>query len=240
MKRAALILFSMFACGALGEDDPFVADGSDKVVVQEDDAFKVIADPAGKAYFPEGRASYYTKYLSAMKEPSVLSPQEKGVERVFRFTYLRSFHDPLVVRITETGDTVTARAVRLEMDQQYQPVKIVSDRTWKLDGEGRKAVKALPEQKGFWTPLNLVEEAIASSGLDGSKWVFEVHDKDGYRMIDVWTPEALVGMDKDVVDRVSGDLGKEPVTMRDFLIYKKTGEKLLEIGGILPEPDDRY
>lgn len=240
MKHAAFILLPMIAGSALGEDDPFAKEGADKTVVQEDDTFKVIADPAGKSYFPEGRASYYTKYLSAMKEPSVLAPLDKGAERVFRFTYLRSFHDPLVVRITESGDTVTARAVRLEMNQQYEPVKIISDKTWKLEDERRKAVKALPDQKGFWTPLSPVEEAIALGGLDGSRWIFEVHDKDGYRMIDVWTPGALAGLEKDEVQRLAGESGEDAAKFRDFLIYKKTGEKLLEIGGILPEPEDRY
>jgi hypothetical protein len=233
MKRAALFFLPMIACSAFAEDDPLAKDEADKAVVQEDDSFKVIADPAGKAYFPEGRASYYTEYLSAMKEPSVLSPLEKGVERVFRFTYLRSFHDPLVIRITEAGDTVTARAVRLEMDQQYQPVKIVSDKTWKLDEEGRKSVKPLPEQKGFWAPLSDAEQSVAQGMMDGSTWVFEVHDKDGYRMIDIRSPDALAKLEL-------GNLGVDSSKPRDYLAYKKTGEKLLKIGGILPEPEERY
>jgi hypothetical protein len=227
------MLLPMIACSAFAEDDPLAKDGAEKADVQEDDTFKVIADPAGKAYFPDGRASYYTKYLSAMKEPSVLSPLEKGVERVFRFTYLRSFHDPLVVRITEAGDTFTAHAVRLEMDQQYRPVKIVQEKTWKLDEEARKTVKPLPEQEGFWTALSDAEQAVAQSILDGSTWIFEVHDKDGYRMIEIQSPDAFAKLQLE-------DLGGTSSSPRDYLAYKKTGEKLLKIAGILPEPDERY
>jgi hypothetical protein len=70
MKRAALMLFPMIACSALGEEDPVAKEGADKAAVQEDDSFKVFPDPAGKEYFAKDRASYYTKYLLAMKEPS--------------------------------------------------------------------------------------------------------------------------------------------------------------------------
>jgi hypothetical protein len=240
MKRAALMLFPMIVFSALGEEAPIAKQEADKAAVQEDDSFKVIADPVGKGYFPEGRASFYTKYLSAMKESSVLSPLEKGVERVFRFTYLRSFHDPLVVRITEAGGTSTARALRLKMDENYRPVGIVRDKTWKLDDESKKAVRTLPEQRDFWKPLSATEEMIASGGLDGSRWIFEIHDKDGYRMIDVWSPEIMARSDKGGEQSASGDLKKDPDKMRDFLIYKKTGEKLLELGRILPEPEERY
>lgn len=233
MKHVALMVLPVIACSALAEEDPLAGDESNKAVVEKDDAFKVVADPAGKAYFPEGRASYYTKELLAMMEPSVLSPLEKGVERVFRFTYLRSFHDSLVVRITEAGGTTTIRAVQLERDLQYRPVRIAHDKTWKLDEEGRKAVKPLPEQKGFWTPISDIELAVALSFSDGSKWIFEVHDKNGYRMIDIQSPDRLAKME------LPGPEG-DPTKPRDYLAYKKTGEKLLKLAGILPAKDERY
>jgi hypothetical protein len=233
MKRAALVILPVFAFSALGEEEPAATEGAGKAAVQVEDSFKVFPDPAGKEYFPKDRASYYTKYLLAMKEPSVQTPPEKGVDRVFRFTYLRSFHDPLVVRISEAGEAVTVRAVRLQMNQQYQPVKIVHDKTWKLDEESRKAVKTLPEQEDFWAALSDAEQSVAQGMMDGSTWVFEVHDKDGYRMIDIRSPDALAKLEL-------GILGKDSSKPRDYLAYKKTGEKLLKIGGILPEPEERY
>lgn len=203
---------------------------------QEDDTFKVFPDPEGKEYFPKESASYYTRYLSTMKEPSVKSALEKGVVRVYRFTYLRSFHDPLVVRITDTGDKVTARAVRLKMDREYRPVKIIHDETWNLNDESAKTIKTLLEQKDFWTPLNATEKAVVSGGCDGSRWIFEIHDKDGYRMIDIWSPDSF----GKITDEQFKNAGIDRTKLRDFLVYRKSGIKVLELGKILPEPDARY
>ncbi|MEK7950081.1 hypothetical protein [Luteolibacter soli] len=239
MKYLALMVLPVIACSALAEEDPFAGGEPNKAVVEKDDAFEVVADPAGKAYFPEGRASYYTKELLAMKEPSVLSPLEKGVDRVFRFTCLRSFHDPLVVRITEAGGIVTARAVQLHRDESYRPVGIVHDKTWELDEKSKKAIaEIVPTRKDFWMPLSDAEETL--SGLDGSTWIFEVHDKEGYRMVDVWSPGVLSSMDMEEMKKMLDGRGLDLSKIRDFRVYKRTGEKLLEIGEILPKPEERY
>lgn len=200
-----------------------------------DETFKVFPDPSGQEYFPKDKASYYTRYLSAMKEPSVKAPLKKGVERVIRFTYLRSFHDPLAVRIVDRGGALTATSIRLKMDREYRPVKILHDKTWTLNAGSSKSIRSLLAQKDFWKPLNADEEALASGGSDGSRWIFEIHDKDGYRMLDIWTPDALAMPDKELEEA-----GLDPRKLRDFLIYKKTGNRILEIGKILPKPEDRY
>ncbi|MEK7949993.1 hypothetical protein [Luteolibacter soli] len=226
MKLVTLAILSLITTHLHGEDAPAVKDDSQGQPAQEDETLKVFPDPSGKEYFPKGEASYYTRYLSAMAEPSVKADLEKGVERVFRFTYLRSFHDPIAVRFVDRGGIFTVRAVRMKMDREYRPVKIVDDRTWKLGAETAKAVQAALLQKEFWKPLNDIEMAVAQGGLDGSRWIFEIHDKDGYRMIDIWTPNALA---KSGADKI-----------RDFLVYKNTGEKILEIGKILLKPEERY
>jgi hypothetical protein len=191
MKYVVLAILWLATSGAHGQEDPFLGDKPEETAVQEDDTFKVFPDPAGKEYFPKDRASYYTRYLSAMKEPSVKAPLAEGVAGVFRFTYLRSFHDPLVVRIVDKGEDLTMTAIRLKMDREYRPVKIIHDETWNLDPESTKTVRGLLTQKDFLKPLNGTEEALASGGLDGSRWIFELHDKDGYRMLDIWSPDAL-------------------------------------------------
>lgn len=210
----------------LAQTNSFADRKSHKSIAQRNDRSQVIPDPSGKEYFPKGNASYYTQYLSAMKEPSVKADLENGVERVIRFTYLRSFHDPLAVRITDIGGKLTVRAVRLKKDLEHRPVKVDHDKSWDLDGNSTKVILALFEQKDFWKPLNSIEKA-RGNGKDGSNWIFEIHDKEGYRMIDIRNPGV-----------VSPDL--DPTKMRDLMLYKKTGEAILDIGKILPEPYDRY
>lgn len=237
MNRAILLLLSIVTCSPLVKGDPPADGDSDNPVVEEDATLKLVLDPAGKEYFPRGRASYYTDDLAAMKEPSLQPPLGKGVERVLRFTFLPSFDDALVVRITEAGEKVVARAVRLKKDESERPVKVVYDKTWELDEKGKKALAGiLPVPKDFWTPLSEFEEALG--GLDGEMWIFEIHDKDGYRMVDVWSPEVLATMDKEMVRNYIKKAGGDIAKIRDFLVYETTGEKLLEIGGIRPDPEE--
>ncbi|MES2706462.1 MAG: hypothetical protein V4726_07655 [Verrucomicrobiota bacterium] len=206
-----------------------------KTEVEQDDTFKVFPDAAGKAYFPENKESYYTRYLAAMKEPSLQPELPKGTDRIFRFTYLRSFHDPLVVRISDTDGVLMARAVRLKKNPDYRPGKILHDRTWTLDAESTKVFLKLRETKDFWKPLNPSEEALASGGLDGSRWIFEMHDKDGYRMMNLWSPDVLNATDEQLKNA-----GIDGSKLRNFLVYKDAGNKILEIGQIMPEPENRY
>ncbi len=216
------------------EKDPFKEEKSDDSLAQEDDTFKVFPDPAGQEYFPKGEALFYTKYLAAMKEPSVKAPLKKGVERVLRFTYLRSFHDPLVIRVVQKGEILTTRAVKLKMEPGYKPGKILYDKTWILKEANSKLVRSLLRQKDFWKPLNAAEQEI-NIGLDGSQWIFEVHDKTGYRIISVWSPEASTFTDKELKE-----FGLDKTKLRDFMVYQKTGNQLLKIGRILPNPEENY
>ena len=225
------IIFCISVINASAQVDPF---GSGEPA-RKDDIFKVFPDPDGEHYFPEGKASYYTKYLSAMKEPSIKAPLADGISSVFRFTYLRSFHDPLVVRITENERELTATAIRLKMDRKYQPVKILHNESWTLDAKDSKSVRELLDQVDFWKPFNRSEEELAQGGLDGSMWVFEIHDKDGYKMIDIWSPDSLI-----IPEATLRKLGLDPAEIRDFLIYRTTGNRFLEIGKILPKPEDMY
>lgn len=235
MKSLVLTLFCTLSISAVAQDDPIADITEEKTPFNDDDTFKIYPDPNGQEYFPKDKESYYTRYLAAMNEPSVKTPLQKGVEQVFRFTYLRSFHDPLVVRITSKGGVLSATSVRLEMDREYRPVKIQHDKTAVLDEASSQVIRALTEQKDFWRPLNATEETIASGGTDGSRWIFEIHDKDGYRMIDIWSPDALT-----ITEEEAKQYGLDRSNLRDFLVYKKTGNHLLKIGKILPEPDNRY
>lgn len=226
MKLLATAILSIAIPSLHAEDAPTEKGDAQKPTAQQDETFKIFLDPSGKEYFPKDQASYFKEYLSAMAEPSVKADLEKGVERVFRLTILPSFDDPIAIRFVDTGENLTVRAVRLKMDMQYHPEKIVSDKTWKLDDEAKKATQELLAQKDFWKPLSPTEEALAQGGLDGARWLFELHDKDGYRMIDVWSPAALA------------EMGAEGV--RDFLVYQKTGAKVLEIGKISPKAEDGH
>ncbi len=80
--------------------DPFGSDEKSAApLIEKGPLFRVHPAPDGKAYFPKGKESYYTFYLAAMKEPSLQAAEARADDFHFRFTWLRSFDDPVSVRV---------------------------------------------------------------------------------------------------------------------------------------------
>ena len=188
----------------------------------EDDSIKVFADPAGKAYFPEGTARWYTRYFLAMKEPSLQPVLPPGATFILRFTILPSFTDDLMVRIYDKDGKIYARAVRQKKDQRHNPQEITHDKTAALDDELPKEIKSLFANKEFWTPLNGDEEG--NSGFEGEGWIFELKDRTGYHMLDIWSPEYPRPS-----DAILKEAGFDPAQLRDYAPYVKAGNALLEL-----------
>ncbi len=188
----------------------------------EDDNLKVVPDPSGKAYFPEGKARYYTPYLLAMKEPSVQTDLPVGATFVLRFTLLPSFTDNLVVRMYDKDGKIHARAVRQIKDKNYKPVKITEDRIIALNRDLPEQIKSLFAHPEFWKPLNENEEGMR--GFDGARWIFELKDKTGYHLLDLWSPEY-----KRPSDEILKQAGFDPAQLRDYSPYVKAGVQLLKL-----------
>lgn len=224
------MILLIIGSSVLGQDDPFADVELTKPAGGVDDTFKVFLDPNGKEYFSKEEASYYTRYLAAMSETSLKAPLAVDVRKTFRLTYLRSFHDPLVIRLTMKDGTSELRAVRLKRDREYRPVEITHDELKRLDQKKSDDLLQLIEKEDLWENFTENEIALMESGMDGSAWIFEKHDENGYKMIDVWSPQYIAEIVKDE--------GFE--TEKDFLIYFQVGVRLLEEGGILPEKDERY
>jgi hypothetical protein len=231
MRPIIILLTSLLGFSNAQPDSAKNAETKIADTEEADDTFKVFTDPAGQEYFPKERASYYTRYLSAMKEPSVQARLPEGTELVLRFTYLRSFDDPLAVRIWKTGGVFHARAVALKRPLDQEPLKITLDKDLKLEGNSTKDIESISGKDAFWRPWNSDEDILVSGGLDGAQWIFEVHDARGYRMIDVWSPEALSAIKNDKEGLKNA--GVDPTKLRNFAIYNTADNLLLKMAGIM-------
>ena len=131
-------------------------------------------------------ADWYGEALRGFDEPSLyrasLTPE--AAARSLRFTWLRSFHDPIVVRIERSADG----SVRLTAGQNARGRRegsltrrltrnLTSDEVRELDAVLTRA--ALPDQ-----PPKLCER-----GADGARWIIEaVEPSTGYTYVNRWTP----------------------------------------------------
>lgn len=220
MKRFPSILLAPLLLAMV---HPLLA--QDSPAPQEDAVFKVVPDASGTAYFPNGMASYYTPYLKALEEPSLMKPLEKSTRRVIRFTLIPSFSGAMAVRFTETAVGFSARAAALGDRKEDELGRIIRDETSKPAADVMKPALEFLERKDFWKPLNDQEDA-AAFGFDGDRYIFEMHDENGYQMISIWTPAAVAA----ITPEQFRNGGLDPTKLRDFMVYEKAGRKLLEIG----------
>jgi hypothetical protein len=128
------------------------------------------------------RSDWYSNHLRAMSEP-VLTPREDG-RRTYRFTWLRTFHHPIAVRIDATSERATLTAVELDGAGGYDPGQILRRTEFVLDPTAIAQMEAILEQHNFWS-LPTSEEAF---GLDGAEWIIEAA-ADKYHVVVRWSPE---------------------------------------------------
>lgn len=192
---------------------------------KEDDTFRVYPDSSGKPYFRKGSESYYTRYLAAMKEPSLFSRATDRPKVEFRFTWLRSFHDPIAIRIYEQGQDHMIRAIRLAHQQDYSPGRATLDVTRRLTDTEWKSIQGLLDMEFLLKAPTEAELLAGSGGMDGARWIYETCRGEQYQMLDFW---ALKDYGPDELKKMGLDITK----IRDSKRLVKLSLQLLSVSGI--------
>lgn len=195
---------------------------------EEDDTYHPPKDPAGREY-----DSYGDRWLAAMAEPSLVPTKGNSEEFALRFFWLRSFHDPISIRIWRTGSSYKMRAVRMKKPIEYGPGPIAEDTTRDLKPEEWTQVIRLTAGNVFWIPLTQAERQAFPLMRDGSQWFFE-RLAAGKRV----SLNLICAPDLNSMIRENG---KSAPNIRDFDAYKRLGTYLLKITGLTPkEPKEFY
>lgn len=135
------------------------------------------------------KKDWYSKHLRNAGEPSMLARTE-GTGRTrrsaLRFTWLRSFHKPVVIRIEE-WDTERPRLLAAEMAGRggYGGGVVIRRIDRKLSRDESQALHQL------WTRADPFTHRSPPCGLmmDGAQWVIETTGPGGYRFIDRQSPD---------------------------------------------------
>jgi hypothetical protein len=135
-----------------------------------------------------------SQMLHAFDEPKLNSHHDNTV---FRFTWTRSFHEAIVIRLSIAGDPAIL-ITKTEVPKPEQPIEPVRRRkkkhtvpveeklTYRIDSLriGQSTITdftRLVEEKGLWKMQTYWDTRIF---FDGSGWLLEATDKEkGYRMV---------------------------------------------------------
>lgn len=126
----------------------------------------------------------HAKMLAAMMEPALTA--EKGYLEVYRFTWLRTFEEPVMVRVQQSGaNTFSATLITLSGRGGYEPGIIERNTSFKINTRTWKAIQKKVKKSDFWNqPCQ-----SGNAGFDGEVWVLEGKRNNKYHFMTRWSPE---------------------------------------------------
>lgn len=144
--------------------------------------------PNPRAFFNEETLSsdeieWYSEYLSVMKEPSLLPPDNCAVE-TYRFLWLRTFHQPIAIRVWSMNGRHFLVAKQLSGQGGYDTGRIVINRIRTLSNADWEQLTNLLAEISFW---NLPTDEGPRTGRDGAQWILEGLHDGKYHITDRWS-----------------------------------------------------
>ncbi len=127
----------------------------------------------------------YILFLSAFEEP-ILIDTVSGT--VFRFTWLRSFHSPVVIRLENRDDSITLYWKVSDGLGGYEPGKIKTNKSKQLTKKQWDEFVAKINAIDFW---NLPSTNSGLLGTDGAEWVLEGKEPGKYQVVERWSGGAI-------------------------------------------------
>lgn len=135
-------------------------------------------------------ACRYSVCLAAMDEPVLaVTPDVEA----FRFLWIRSFRNPVAVRVERRGGhaTLTLKEAQYAYREQAggHPGRIVANRTRHLSAHEWNTLMHLIQEARFWDPLPRGRsDGLLTVSADGSDWLLEGTTHGRYQVRALWSP----------------------------------------------------
>ncbi|MEH6759444.1 MAG: hypothetical protein V7676_18375 [Parasphingorhabdus sp.] len=191
----------LVACAPERFDEP-ICKSAQKLISEKTDApFAAgffppeYAKPGLSCGYPSGsvpivgeiESEWYPKQWLAASEGSYydLAQCDTLPEFSLRFSYIPSFDPSVFIRIEAEGEGLKLIAKELTGAGGYDPGRLGRSKELRLtDQQAERLQKLLDAEALFQMPSKTCE-----MGFDGSQWIFEMVDKDGYKMVNRWSPQ---------------------------------------------------
>lgn len=136
----------------------------------------------------------YSRHLLALDEP-VLS--DALPTKIYRFTYLRTFDNPIVIGLVNSNDTITIYWKVADGAGGYEPGNISESRTKQLTINDWNNFENKINAMKFWS-LPSVEKGLL--GTDGSQWILEGKILGQYHVVDRRGGGKIASVCKDLIE----------------------------------------
>jgi hypothetical protein len=147
-----------------------------------------------KYYFPLGKPNnhslldtfsvkWYSEQLEALNEPIIFL--DKSNKEIYRFTWLRSFDHPVMIRIEKDNGQYLIFWKEGTGAGGYKPQKQFSSNQRKIDKTIWNEFISRLNKINFW---GIDTKETGLFGTDGSEWILEGKVLNKYHVTDRWTP----------------------------------------------------
>lgn len=125
---------------------------------------------------------WFSEHLAAMEEPSLSCGALKDTE-TYRFLWLRTFHNPIAVRLFWRGDDHGLEAVILDGAGGYSPGRVSRRVTKKLSRDQWQTVIATLGELQLWQ----MATDVILRGKDGAELIVEGRRDGRYHVVHRWS-----------------------------------------------------
>ncbi len=125
--------------------------------------------------------NWYSGHLKALDE---LALSDSLPLKIFRFTWLRTFHNPIVIGIENMNDTIKLYWKVNDGAGGYEPGKIIEDKSKILTLKEWTGIVDKINAIDFWNLPSTENEIL---GTDGAQWILEGKELGKYHVVDRWS-----------------------------------------------------
>ncbi len=151
--------------------------------IKENNSTYKIESKVVEGTYDEFVVNWYSEHLYAMKEPLLFN--KKTSKEIYRFTWLRTFHKPIAIRIEKENTDYTIFWKMLSGAGGYEPGELILEKSKTLsEKEWQNFINHL-NKSNFWK----MDLGRSSIGTDGSEWILEGVTPRQYQVITVWSPK---------------------------------------------------
>ena len=171
----------------------------------------VINDDKRSKLMGEMMNKWYSSMLFTLHEPILYNAIEST--QIYRFTWLRTFHNPMAIRIANLNGKIKLTLKVSSGSGGYKHSILVQDTSFEIKSEDWVQLLAFVKKANFWTMNSL----SMNSGKDGAQWILEGKYHNKYKCVSRFSPN---------------DKNDEE--------FKKCCEKLISLSKLKLKPADIY
>lgn len=127
--------------------------------------------------------NWYSGQLAALQEPVLYNATK--IDEVYRFTWLRTFHNPMAIRIERSGEKYTLYWKVCDGAGGYDAGKLETDMQKTIDRTAWEDFMTLLKNTDFWQ----TSADENRTGSDGAEWIMEGKTADRYHVVHRWSPK---------------------------------------------------